>query len=143
MQHDRDAADRIVLDTLQNVYRGATHPASAGRFLRNHAEYCRRVGHEATAVLADGVAHELEGHHAPTITVDGREVAPPDSFDFGAFTPENDPRDDAVRSVGTGDNNPDADDDGAGGARGEDDADPGAPEDGGDATSPSSGEQSS
>lgn len=69
-------SERIVADTLTNVYSGGTELATAARNLRAHAGYCRAASDERTAVVADGVAAELEAGNLPALNFAGRTISP-------------------------------------------------------------------
>ena len=69
----------IILETLRSILNGFLHPDQGARQLRAHATYCRSCALDSHAVVADGVAQELEAGAAPlvlnlagqTLTTDG------------------------------------------------------------------------
>lgn len=92
MGYHREAAERIIRDTLTNVFQRGTAVEVAIRNLRAHANYCRTSGDEATGLVADGVAQELVAGAAPTLDLGGVKVVPPQGFEL---------KRDALREVDT------------------------------------------
>lgn len=63
--HNQSRAEKIILNTLQNVQEGLQTAERAARTLRGHADYCEAQGDSETAVVANAAAGELERGRLP------------------------------------------------------------------------------